>query len=41
MLCINIAACLFTMLVILKTSRTICVFQKAVDFFINLIMRLL
>ena len=33
MLCINIAACLFTMLVILKTSRTICVFQKAVDFF--------
>lgn len=33
MLCINIAACLFTMLVILKTSKTICVFQKAADFF--------
>jgi signal transduction histidine kinase len=33
MLCINIIACVFIMLVILKTSRTICIFQMAVDFF--------
>jgi len=33
MLCINIIACLFIMLVILKTSRTICIYQEAVDFF--------
>jgi signal transduction histidine kinase len=33
MLCINIIACLFVMLVILKTSKTICTFQRAVDFF--------
>lgn len=33
MLCINVIGCLFTMLIILKTSKTICIFQKAVDFF--------
>ncbi|MFA6856540.1 MAG: sensor histidine kinase [Treponema sp.] len=33
MLCINVTACLFIMLVIFKTSRTICIFQQAVDFF--------